>query len=165
MSHPEYLLVRPGDGRRETDQVRNSNEHKFVARPDMEMLRRDGKSRFRVLCIMVFWGDCKLAPQRVDVLLLIIHPGVFHHMIPCCGMSSISPYKKIKVDFDFLVSRTGDSIYWFPNDFEPGLPPLDISASELVVEVELHVGHGFKFVQEDLVETSTVSCIICLRLN
>lgn len=34
-------------------------------------------------------GDPEFAPEGVDVGLCVVHAGVFHHVVACCGMGTV----------------------------------------------------------------------------
>lgn len=83
--------------------ARYGDEHELFSRPYMEMIR--GYSEFRFLILgPFFWLDLELAPQGVDVLLLVIHPRIFHQMVPNGGVGTVSPYHEIERDFNFIRS-------------------------------------------------------------
>lgn len=45
--------------------------------------------------------DAELTPQRIDILLTIVHAGELHHVVPGSGMRAICPDEKVKGHFDF----------------------------------------------------------------
>lgn len=60
------------------------DKHEFAARPDVQMVWRDAKFS------IIGGRDAELAPQGVDVLLLEVEAGEFHHMKATCGVRPIS---------------------------------------------------------------------------
>lgn len=128
---------------------RNSNEHKRFPRPDVKMVGRDGKRALGGV-----WGNDKLAPEGVDIFLLVVDPGVLHHMVPCGGVSAIRSNKDIEGNRNLsgavLVLFSRSSLCRIlgmvcPGNtgtlFEPCEVFVEVSTSKLVVEVESHVGH------------------------
>ena len=37
-------------------------------------------------------GDPEFAPEGIDVGLRVVYPGVFHHVVPCCGVGAVGTY-------------------------------------------------------------------------
>lgn len=103
----------------------------------------------------------ELAPQSVDILLLVIHSGVLHQVISYCRVCSVCTNQEVKPDFDFFIafSRSG-----FPAR-EPGFVVFEIGPSKFVVEEEFDVGHCLEFVQEKFVEPSSIGGIVCLKIR
>jgi hypothetical protein len=77
-------------------------------------------------------GDAELAPERVDVGLMVVEPGVFHEVVPDGGVGAVRADEEVKADFDL---RGG----WGDGE-EPGEFAREVGAGELVVEVECYVG-------------------------
>lgn len=113
-------------------------------------------------------GDPEFAPEGVDVGLCVVHPGVFHHVVPCCGVSAVSTYQEVEVYGAFGGSfgngLFGGALGWvlrmifFPGTllFEPGCLFVEIGACEFVVEMQGYVWHLFQYIQEAFVERCTV---------
>ena len=64
----------------------NRDEHHGTGGPDVQVVRGDGEGGRGGR------GDPELAPQSVDVGLFVIYPGVFHHVVPCCGVGAVGTY-------------------------------------------------------------------------
>ena len=86
----------------------------------------------------------ELAPQRIDVFLLVIHACVFHQVVPSGGMCSIGSDEKVEGYFYLFVSCPGRG--FGARGCEPGFACLEIGAGELMVEVEGYVWEGFELV-------------------
>jgi hypothetical protein len=104
--------------------------------------------------------DVELAPQRVDVVLAVVHLNVLHHVVAHSRVGAIGADHEVKVDLNLARParcRLGG------HDFEPGLARLEVCAGELVAEEEADVGHVFEDVEQALVEAGAVDGIDCLR--
>lgn len=80
-------------------------------------------------------GDGEFAPERVDVLLLVVHARVLHQVIAGGGVGTIGADEEVEGDFDFLLLTCGGF------GLEPGFVVGKVCADELVVEENLHVWH------------------------
>lgn len=121
------------------------------------MVRRDAKARFGVFSRRdVFGGNLELAPESIDVFLLIVKSSELHHVVPRSGVCTICANKEVKIYFNLTVATRGG--LGVTHDFEPGFVVVEISAGEFVVEEDLDVGHSFYFVEKDLVELTSVNC-------
>lgn len=80
----------------------------------------------------------EFAPQGVDVLLLIVHPGKLHQVVANGRVRAISANHEIKGDLDFPGAAVGGEI--FVACLEPCLVGFEISSGQLVVEEQLDVG-------------------------
>jgi len=105
--------------------------------------------------------DLELAPQSVDVILTVVHPTVFHHVISHSGMSAIGANHEIKVDFDLLGPA---SCLLLALHLEPSLTPVEVGSSQFVVEENLDVWHLLEDVQHPFVQTRPVDGKYGLRL-
>lgn len=106
---------------------------------------------------MILGWNCKFTPQSIDILLLIIHLGVLHHVISCRRMGTICSDEKIEGDFNFGISGSGSFIgRLYAGHFKPSFVALEISAGEFMIEVDFHVWHGSEFVQKHLVQCPTI---------
>ena len=47
------------------------------------------------------WWNMKLAPESVDVFLVVVDPGKFHHMKASSRVSSICSDDEVKINFNF----------------------------------------------------------------
>lgn len=111
----------------------DGDEHPVATGPDVEVVggdwefgRRGGVDVGR---------DGEFAPQRVDVLLLIVHARILHEVVAGGGVGAISTNEEVESDFEFLlVARGGFRL-------EPGFVVGKVCADELVVEENLYVGH------------------------
>jgi hypothetical protein len=99
----------------------------------------------------------ELAPQRVDVLLLVVHPRKLHQVVADGRVRAVGANHEVKGDFDFPGAAVGGHV--LVAGLEPGLVGLEVGARELVVEEELDVGQGVEDVQEACVEGASVDCI------
>jgi hypothetical protein len=97
----------------------------------------------------------ELAPHGVDVLLLVVHACVLHHMVPDCRVGAIGANHEVEVNLDFASPLPLSRARAFSH-FEPGLVFPQVSARELVVEEEGDVGHPLQNVQQTLVEPAAV---------
>jgi hypothetical protein len=69
----------------------NSNEHEILARPNMQVIRRYPKLGHWIDCVVrLLRLELELAPQSVNVLLLVVHAGKLHEMIANGRMGTIS---------------------------------------------------------------------------
>lgn len=99
-----------------------------------------GYAKFSVWISWVFYSlrlDTKLAPESVDILLLIVHPCELHHVVADCGMSTVSPYHEIKIDLDFKGPSVGDVL--LITNLKPCFSGLEVGAGEFVIEEQLNV--------------------------
>ena len=80
-------------------------------------------------------GEGEFAPERVDVLLLIVHARVFHEVVAGGGVGTIGADEEVECDFEFLLVACGGV------RLEPGFVVGEVCADQLVVEEDLHVGH------------------------
>lgn len=81
------------------------------------------------------WGDGEFAPERVDVLLLVVHARVLHEMVTGGRVGTIGANEEVEGDFDFLPVASGGF------RLEPSFVVGEVCANELVIEEDLHVGH------------------------
>lgn len=134
------------------------NEHELLPGPDMQVVGRYGKPcfpRVHVVQEYVLLGlDLELAPESVDILLLVVHPDVLHHMISDGRMSAISANHEVELDLNLLWSIGGRPLS--PLNLKPGFALAEVGSCQLVVEVKLHIGHSFQDVQQAFVQTTTV---------
>jgi hypothetical protein len=98
-----------------------------------------GYAKFGVWIFQVFplRFDTKLAPESVDILLLIVHSRELHHVVANCGMSTVSPYHEIKVDLDFKGPSVGDVL--LITNLEPCSSGLEVGAGEFMIEEQLNI--------------------------
>lgn len=84
MNRPEIKLVRHFLRRgRRLYLARNGDKHKLLAGPYMKIVRRYPELGHRTRVGRCLLGlDLKLAPQRIDICLLVVHAGELHHMVP-----------------------------------------------------------------------------------
>ena len=112
--------------------------------------------------------DAEFAPERVDVGLRVVDPGVFHHVVACCGVGAVGAYEEVEIYGDFCGSfwggLVGGLLGWVLGMicsfgtllFEPGRLLLEIGACKLVIEMQGYIRHLLQFIQEAFVEGSTV---------
>ena len=119
----------------------DSDEHERAAGPDVQMVggdREGGASR----------RDMELAPESVDVFLLVGEAGVFHHVIAGSRVGTIGADEEIEVyrylGGSFLLSLCRAVLGWvlgvidprsLAMPFKPSGLLLEISSGELVVEM------------------------------
>ena len=106
----------------------------------------------------------KLAPERVDVFLLVGDTGVLHQVVARGGMGAIGTDEEVKVHFNFdgaFVDRFGRYVGWKVDIgvepclrmlLKPGYSSVEICAGEFVVEVEGHVVKFFESVEQSFIE-------------
>lgn len=137
----------------------DGDEHEVLAGPDMQMIRRYSElAVLTPLKLFAFLGrQVELAPQRIDVLLLVVHPCELHHVIPDRRVSAVSPNHEVEADFDLLGSAS--SVAGLVLDFEPCSVGAEISTGQFVVEAEFDVGKGIENVEKTLVKTASVDGI------
>lgn len=99
----------------------------------------------------------EFAPQGVNVLLLVIHSGKLHQVIANGRVCTVCSNHEIKGDFDF--SRAAIRNVVSVAGFKPCLVLPKVGSSELVVEEQLDVGHGFQDVEQPRVESSSINSI------
>lgn len=76
--------------------------------------------------------NTKLAPECINVLLLIVHSSEFHHMVAHRRVRPIGSYHQIKLDL--YLKRPAIGGVFLVTDFEPRLSSLKVSAGEFVIE-------------------------------
>ena len=95
----------------------------------------------------------EFAPKCVDILLLVVQAGEFHHVMSDCGMGAISPKHKRKGNFDlsrsFLIRRCLP--LFEPSDIFP-----EVSSSELVVEEDFDIRELLELVKKAFVQPTSV---------
>ena len=131
----------------------DGNEHEVLAWPNVEMIWRDPESMAGVFGILP-WGNLELAPQGVDVLLLVVHTAVLHHVVAHGGVGAVGADHEIEVDLDLLCATRG---FGGTLDLEPGPAGAEVGAGQLVVEEEAHVGHALEDVKQALIEPGPVN--------
>lgn len=114
-------------------QIGKSDKHETAGRPNMQMIRRDGK----VPGLGRRHGE--LAPKTVDILLMIVHPGELHHVVPGGGVGSICSDEEIKRHLDLSVA-IGWGDVGHVHDFEPCLLLPEVRACQLMLKEELDIG-------------------------
>ena len=122
--------------------ARDGNEHKVLAGPDVQVIRRYAELGIGVLLVLSHdtgW-QMELAPQRVDVLLLVVHPRVLHQVVADGRVRAVGSNHEVKGDFNLPGAAVGGNV--LVAGLEPGLVGLEVGARELVVEEELDVGQG-----------------------
>lgn len=83
--------------------ARDGYEHEFLSRPNVQVIRRNAKARFKAGATRLHdWVDLKLAPQGVDVFLLVVHSRELHEVISNGGMSSISSEHQVELHLDLF---------------------------------------------------------------
>lgn len=80
----------------------------------------------------------ELAPQCVNVLLLVVHPGEFHQVVANGGVCAIRSNHEIKRNLNFSGAAIGNKI--LVAGLKPSLVGFEISSSKLVVEEQLDIG-------------------------
>ena len=78
---------------------RDRDEHEGCAGPDVEVVGGDGE---RGVCGT--WWDVEFAPERVDVLLLVVDAGELHEVVARGGVGAVGADEEIEVDFFFGVA-------------------------------------------------------------
>ena len=104
--------------------------------------------------------DLKLAPQRVDVPLLVVYPCKFHEVISDGGVGSVGAQHEVEFDLDLFRPALRRAVGLA--HLKPSLALLEIGPGQLVVEEEFDIGHGREDIQQLLVEISPVSREYCL---
>ena len=145
-------------------QRRDGDEHKGRAGPDVQVVRRDGERG-----VGGKGRDVELAPQRVDVLLLVVDARELHKVVAGGGVGAVGADEEVEVDFLLGVAlvlgggggRLGRilgvvGLGRVGAVLEPGGVAVEVRAGELVVEEEGHIGHGFQGVEEAFVEPRAV---------
>lgn len=107
----------------------------------------------------------ELTPQRVDVLLSIVHAGIFHEVVADSRVSAVCTNHEVEGHFNF----GGGAWVFFGLGWvlcvvcfcarsllEPGLVVLEVGSGKLVVEEELYVGQVVEFIQEALVQACSI---------
>lgn len=101
------------------------------------------------------WTDLELAPQGVDVLLVVLHARKLHHVIPDCRVCAVGSDHEVEVDFNLRISLRCERL---GSVLEPRRLAGEIRARKLVVEEEAHIGHLLQKVQEAFVQGTSVDC-------
>lgn len=96
-----------GKGEEETNEGRDGDEHKALSRPNVQMVRGYPESALRRIGRRLVRRDRKLTPQGIDILLLIVHTNILHHVIPSSGVCSICSDQEVERDLDFFVPTGG----------------------------------------------------------
>lgn len=102
------------------------------------------------------WRDAEFAPQRVDVLLLVVDTGELHHVEAASGVSTVRADKVVERDLDLGGSasdaqRVGLGSFAGNATLEPCLVCTEVSASQLVVEEQLDIRRALQRVEEGIV--------------
>lgn len=114
----------------------------------MEMIRGNRKLRGCLSNRNIFSGlDLELAPQGVDVFLLIVHAGEFHHVVPHCRMGTVCAEHQVEVHLN-LIGAVGA--------FEPCLACAEVSPNQLMTKEERHVWQALEHVEQPPIEIATV---------
>ena len=114
----------------------------------------------------------ELAPERVDVLLLVVDTGEFHEVVARGGVGAIGADEEVEVDFFFGIALV---LGWRGGGLcgvlgvvglgsvgavlEPCGVVIEVCTGELVVEEEGDVRHGFERVEKAFVQTGTVDSV------
>lgn len=132
----------------------NGYEHKVVAWPDVKVVGGYPELGLHAGRGDVLWLYLELAPQRVDVLLLIVHAGVLHHMVSHGRMSTVGADHQVKCNL--LLARL---LRWpaAALHLEPGLGPSEIRPHQLVVEEKGDVWHFLEHVKQAFVEAAAIN--------
>ena len=98
--------------------------------------------------------DLELAPQRVDVTLLVVYPRKLHEVVSDGGVGSVGAQHEVEIDLDLFrpTLRRAAGL----SNLEPSLALLEVGPRQLVVEEELDIGHGLEDIQQLLVEIGPV---------
>lgn len=107
----------------------------------MQVVWRDLEFGPRVVLRSSLSGpQLELAPQGIDVLLLIVHAGKLHEVIAHSRVRSVGPDHEIEADFNLPEAAVwrGDLV----SCFKPGTAGIEVGSRQLVVEEELDVGYG-----------------------
>lgn len=102
----------------------------------------------------------ELAPQRVDVVLTVVHLDILHHVVAHSRVSAISTNHEVKVNLN-LARPAGGRLGG--HDLEPGLALVEVCAGELVAEEEANIGHILEDIEQALVQAGAVNGVDCLR--
>lgn len=134
--------------------ARDCDEHELLPRPNVEVVGRDAKARLDAaataaqvarFCRLRKWADLKFAPQRVDVLLLVVHARELHEVVADSRVGPISPDHQVELNLDLLRAiRRAEARATRVASFEPGLAFPEVCAGKLVVEEKLDIGHGLE---------------------
>src|SRR5215469_11773332 len=81
---------------------------------------------------------CKFTPQTIDVLLVIVHSGKFHHVVASGRMGSIGTNEEVESNFNLLCSIRS-TVAGLIHDLKPSLLLPEVGAGQLVLEEELDV--------------------------
>lgn len=109
------------------------DEHPVAAGPDVEVVGGDWE--FRAGAGVGVGGDSELAPESVDVLLLVVHARVLHEVVAGGGVGTVGTDEEVKGNFKLLpVACWGIRL-------EPSFVVGEICTNELVAKEDLHVGH------------------------
>jgi len=139
-----------------THLARYGNEHEGLARPYMQVVWRDFEFCKGVIGLVnILRLDLELAPQGVDVFLVVVHPRKLHEVESHGRVCTVGPEHQVKADLNLLCPPCGAGLAL---DLEPGFAAPEVGAGELVVEEELDVGHFLKDVEQTFVETGSVYC-------
>lgn len=135
-----------------------SNKHELLSRPYVQMVWRYFEFGF-VIGDASVWLDGELAPDCVNIRLLVIHSHVFHQVVANGRVCSISSQHEVELDFNLFRSTRGCVMSTF---FKPGLSLPEVCTSELVIKEELNIGHLLEDIQKTLVEIGSINSKDCL---
>lgn len=96
----------------------------------------------------------ELAPELVDVFLLVGHGDELHEVVADGRMCAIRTDHEVEGDFDLGAALLGG--FRGGVSVEPGELLAEVDGEELVVEEEFYIGHGFEVVEQGLVEACAV---------
>lgn len=97
----------------------------------------------------------EFTPQRVDVLLLIIHAGEFHQMVSDGRVSPICPNHEIKIYLNLPRAPVGRRDY--VTHFKPRFASAEVGTCQFVVEEQLDVRQRVQYIKKALIQARPVN--------
>lgn len=98
----------------------------------------------------------ELAPEGIDVMLLVIHTGKLHQMIPDRRMRPVGANHEVKGNLDLRVPFMTLKLPRWVLLLEPSQIASKVGSGQLVIEMECDVGKVVELIQETLVEPRTI---------
>lgn len=110
------------------------------------------------------WWNTELAPQRVDVLLLVVDPGKLHHVEAGGRVCPVGADEVVVRDLDLGRSACHTQVvglggFAWDAAFKPCFVGAEVRTCQLVVEEELDIRFALQLVEEGIVQGAPIDCI------
>jgi hypothetical protein len=100
--------------------------------------------------------NLEFAPERIDVLLMIVHTNELHHMVSHGGVCTISTDHKVEIDLDLRSAASRWRRILRAPELKPSLSFPEVGTGKSVVEEECHIWHPLEYVQQALVQSTPI---------